>query len=236
MGWGMKNVVITLFGSSIMEGRIGVEDPRDRWYNILQQGLSCAFPDTCFPIINGAVGGETTREIMLRLDRDILARKPDFCFIMVGGNNHDCRNPGRILKEGELETLMQCFADKLPETTTPVGVVLSPVVDEWHFATQHPAYRDYLMPFNGSLEAALNVERDQARAFYRQQGWICLDLHALMKDRPVDYVLPEDGIHLNKAGHALFAQAMFKCMQSIFDPNGVPQDDTCLPIDRKTPS
>ena len=73
MGWGMRNAVICLFGSSIMEGRIGVEDPLDRWYNILQRMLSRARPDICFPIVNGAVGGESTREIMVRLDRDVLA-------------------------------------------------------------------------------------------------------------------------------------------------------------------
>ena len=204
-----------------MEGRIGVEDPRDRWYNLLQQRLSCAFPDTCFPLFNGAVGGESTREIMQRLDRDVLARNPDFCLVMVGGNNHDCRNPHRILVEGELENLMERFARKLPKTTTPVGVVLSPVVDEWHFASQHPAYRDYLLPFNGSLDAALNVERDKARTFYRQQGWTCLDLYALMADRPADYVLPQDGIHMNQSGHAFFAKTMFECMQTLLRARAV---------------
>jgi len=64
MPWGMKNIVICLFGSSIMEGRIGVEDPNDRWYNVFQRLLSKAHPDTCFPVVNSAVGGESTREIM----------------------------------------------------------------------------------------------------------------------------------------------------------------------------
>ena len=36
MAWGMKNIVICLLGSSIMEGRIGIEDPLDRWYNIFE--------------------------------------------------------------------------------------------------------------------------------------------------------------------------------------------------------
>ena len=97
MVWGMKNIVTCLFGSSIMEGRIGVDDPLDRWYNVFQRLLSRAHPDTCFPIINSAVGGESTREVMCRFDRDILPHDPDFCLFMVGGNNHDCQNPNRIL-------------------------------------------------------------------------------------------------------------------------------------------
>ncbi len=213
MAWGMKNVVICIFGSSIMEGRIGVDDPLDRWYNLLQRRLSRAFPKTCFPFINSAVGGESTREIMCRLDRDVLSYTPDFCLVMVGGNNHDCQNPDRILVEGEIERLLESLADRLPQETTPIGVVLNPVVDDWHFASRHPAYREYLLPFKGSLDAALNVEREKARAFYRQHGWTYLDLHALMADRPDDYVLPEDGIHMNKTGHAFFAQEMFECMR-----------------------
>ena len=215
MAWGMKNVVICLFGSSIMEGRIGVQDPLDRWYNILQRLLSRAHPETCFAIINSAVGGESTREIMARLDRDVLPYRPDVCLFMVGGNNHDCQNPSRILAEGELQRLLEGFAARLPATTKPVGAVLNPVVDTWHCVTRHPAYRDHLAHFGGSLDASLNPERALARAFYRQQGWPCLDLYALMSHDPARYVLPEDGIHLNQAGHELFAQRMFELLNGL---------------------
>lgn len=211
----MRNVVICLYGSSIMEGRIGVEDPRDRWYNIFQRLLSHAHPDTCFPIINSAVGGESTREVMNRFDRDILPYSPDFCLFMVGGNNHDCQNPSRILAEGELRTLLTTFLSQLPGKTNPVGVVLNPVVDDWHFATNHPAFKEHLASFGGSLDASLNPERDFARVFYRQHDWPYLDLYTLMSDHPAQYVLPEDGIHMNKAGHKFFARKMFEIIDSL---------------------
>lgn len=215
MGWGMKNIVICLFGSSIMEGRIGVEDPNDRWYNVFQQLLSKAHPDTCFPIINSAVGGESTREIMLRFDRDILPYNPDFCLFMVGGNNHDCMKPQRILAEGEIQRLMEDFAARLPAKTRPIGSVINPVVDDWHFVTKHPAFQKYLSSFGGSLDASLNPERESARAFFISQGWPYLDLYNLMSDDPRKYVLPEDGIHLNRSGHALFAREMFQLVNSL---------------------
>ena len=216
MAWGMKNSVICLLGSSIMEGRIGLSDPQDRWYNILQRLLSQAHLDTCFPILNSAVGGESTREIMSRFDRDVLSHNPDFCFVMIGANNHDCQNPSRILAEGELQTLMDSFVSRLPKKTKPIGVVLNPVVDDWHFVTHHPAYKDFLAPFGGSLDASLNPEREFARSFYRQHNWPYLDLYNLMSDCPANYTMPEDGIHLNKAGHALFAQKMFDLINPFF--------------------
>jgi lysophospholipase L1-like esterase len=215
MAWGMKNTVICLFGSSIMEGRIGVEDPQDRWYNLFQRMLSRAYPHICFPIINSAVGGESTREVMSRYDRDVLAYHPDLCLFMVGGNNHDCQRPSRILAEGELQSLTESFAERLPAKTQPVGVVVNPVVDDWHFATRHPAYRDYLATFGGSLDASLNPERDLARAFYTGHGWPYLDLYALMADDPGKYVLREDGIHMNKTGHELFARTLFELVSGL---------------------
>jgi len=215
MGWGMKNHVICIFGSSIMEGRIGVSDPAERWYNLLQVRLSRAFPETCFPMVNSAVGGESTREIMQRFDRGVLAYAPDTCLFMAGGNNHDCRNPARILAEGELERLMEAFAARLPAKTRVVGAVLNPVVDAWHFATKDPAFAPHLAAFGGSLDASLEPERARARAFYARQGWPCLDLYALMAGDPGRYVLREDGIHLNRAGHALFAEKMFELLHPL---------------------
>ena len=158
-----------------MEGRIGVDDPQERWYNIFQKLLSRAHPDTCFPIINSAVGGESTREVMSRFDRDILSYKPNFCLFMVGGNNHDCQNPSRILGKRELQTLLEGFVSRLPEETKTIGVVLNPVVDDWHFATKHSAFREHLASFGGSLDASLNPEREFARSFYSQHDWPYLD-------------------------------------------------------------
>ena len=215
MAWGMRNVVTCILGSSIMEGRIGVDDPLDRWYNILHQLLSRAHPEVCFPIVNSAVGGESTREVVSRLDRDVLSHSPDLCLFMVGGNNHDCRNPSRILADGELQVLLDDFAARLPEKAKLVGVVLNPIVDEWHFATKDPAYKDYLAVFGGSLDASLSAERECARAFYAQHGWPCLDLHALMADDPGRYVLREDGVHLNRVGHEIFAQKMFELVNGL---------------------
>ncbi len=215
MAYGMKNILICLFGSSIIEGRIGVEDPCQRWYNIFQAMLSKTFPEKCFPIVNSAVGGESTREIMARFDRDILPYNPDFCIFMAGANNHDCTHPERILAEGEFESLMEDFSKRLPGKTRPVGVVLNPVVDKWHFAARHPAFKEYLREFGGSLDASLAKERNQARSFYTEHRWPYLDLYSLMSGHPSRYLLESDGIHMNRAGHELFGQKMFGIFKNI---------------------
>ncbi len=57
--------------------------------------------------------------------------------------------------------------------------------------------------------------RPALRRFYLQQNWPCLDLYALMADCPARYVLPVDGIHMNKAGHELFARRMFELFNDL---------------------
>ena len=214
MGWGMKNVVISLFGSSIMEGRIGAAKAADRWYNLLQAQLSERFPAICFPIVNGAVGGESTRECMARLDRDVLAFNPDYCLIMIGGNNHDCTRPERILAPGELERLMDDLVARLPARTTPVGVIINPIVNEWHFVTRHPAFQEHLRA-HGGLNEVVEVEREKFRRFIREHHWPSLDLAQLFASDPGQYILHEDGIHLAPAGHRLFADKMFELLEPL---------------------
>ena len=207
MAWGMKNRTLCLFGSSIMEGRIGVEKAADRWYRILEDRLSERFPDHCFAIVNAAVGGESTRECMARFDRDVLACRPDYCLFMIGANNHDCSRPERMLADGELDRHMADFAARLPAATTPVGVILNPCVDAWHATTRHPAFRE-LYRLSGGLNALLEEERERFRAFLRARGWPFLDLNALFKEAPERYILRTDGIHLTPAAHRLFGEAM----------------------------
>ncbi len=216
MAWGMKNVVISIFGSSIMEGRIGADVASDRWYNILQAKLSERFPEICFPVVNGSVGGESTRECMARFDRDVLAYNPDYCLFMVGGNNHDCERPERILAEGELEQLMDEFAERLPKKTTPIGVIINQCVNEWHCATKKPAFQEYLKQCGG-LDEGLEIEREKFRKFIRKQSWRSLDLYKLFESDPGKHVLHEDGIHLSKTGHRCFAEKMFELLEELID-------------------
>lgn len=214
MAWGMRNITLCIFGSSIMEGRIGADKVSDRWYNILQSRLSERFPAICFPIINSAVGGESTRECMARFDSAVLAYNPDYCIFMIGGNNHDCARPERILREGELEQLMADFLKRLPKKTTPIGVVLNQCVNKWHCATNNPVFQTYLKQYGG-LDEALEIEREKFRNFIRDNNWHSLDLYNLFETDPGKYILHEDGIHLSKTGHELFALKMFELMERI---------------------
>ncbi len=121
MAWGMKNYTIQLFGSSIIEGRIGVEKASDRWYELLRTQLCELFPTTCFAIYNGAVGGESIRELMAHFDSDLVGHTPDLCIAMFNWNNFVLDNEmKRFVPVIEQRKLMEQFAARLPRRTKVV--------------------------------------------------------------------------------------------------------------------
>ncbi len=209
----MKNILIGLVGSSIMEGVIGVYTPEKRYYNILQQKLSIAFPECCFSIVNAAIGGESTREIHRRFQRDVLGYPLDICVVMYGANNEDLKTPSRALREHEFEELMECEEAMLPRSVTRVGVVLGPIIDECHWCFRDENYKKFFAPFGGH-NAFVDLEREKAKAFYQKKQWRFLDLREVFAADRGKFIC-DDGIHLSEAGHAAFADALFALLQEV---------------------
>ncbi len=222
MPWGMKNYTIQLFGSSIMEGRIGVETAADRWYELMRSRLCEMFPATCFAIYNGAVGGESIRELMAHFDSDLEGHTPDLCIAMFCWNNFVLEDDGkRFVPVDEQKALMERFAERLPKRTKVVGVVSQPMIDKRHFTYTAPAY-DEIRKKYGGVNAFHDIERELSRAFFRERSIPFLDLTAVMGDETEKYVLSSDGIHLTPGGHRLFASEMCKLLE------GILREDGCL--------
>ena len=219
MAWGMKNYTIQLFGSSIIEGRIGAEHAASRWYELMRSALCELFPATCFAVYNGAVGGESTRELLAHFDRDLAGHTPDLCIAMFGWNN--CRMnkpPESRVSLAELEKLMETFLPHLPEKIRCVGVINQPMIDAWHSSGKDPAYAEIRARYGGN-NAYHDLEREAARKFFRRHGFPFLDLSEVMAEEPEQYILP-DGIHLDPLGHRVFASEMVKVLEPILRADG----------------
>ena len=218
MAWGMRNIVICLFGSSIMEGRIGVERAEDRYYSIMQRKLSERFPEVCFAVINAAVGGASLRELMAEFPSLVLRWNPDYCLFMPGFNNHDMEHPERTLRPGELERLMSDFQNALPSHCQRVGVMPQEVIDRYHSHTTAPAWKEYLAT-HGGLNNSLAPERAAITKFFAEHQYPVIDLHAKIAHDPERYLLHCDGIHLSPEGHRLFGNAAFDTMAELLIQN-----------------
>ena len=219
MVWGMKNYTIQLFGSSIVEGRIGAEHAADRWYELMRKELCEMFPATCFAVYNCAVGGESIRELMAHFDRDLAGHTPDLCIAMFGWNNcRMCYTPDLRVSIAEFRELLTEFPFHLPEKTRCVGVIPQPMIDEWHRSGHDPAYAEVRARYGGN-NAYHDLEREAGREFFRSHGIPFIDLDAAMAADPKKYILP-DGIHLNPEGHRLFAAEMLKALGPLLRADG----------------
>ena len=219
MPWGMKNYTIQLFGSSIIEGRIGVETAAERWYELMRSQLCEMFPATCFAIYNGAVGGESIRELMAHFHGDLEGHTPDLCIAMFCWNNFVLEDGRRFVPVDEQKALMERFAERLPKRTKVVGVISQPMIDCRHYTYHEHAYDEVRAKYGG-VNAFHDIERELSRAFFRERGMPFVDLKAVMEGEVEKYILSSDGIHLSPEGHRLFANEMCSLLHDILAADG----------------
>jgi lysophospholipase L1-like esterase len=80
-----RSLKIVAFGSSSTEG-IGASSPANSYPSRLEAELRELYPDMQIEVINRGVGGEDAREMLARLDRSVLAERPDLVLWQVGTN------------------------------------------------------------------------------------------------------------------------------------------------------
>lgn len=95
------------YGNSITEAIVQTPDENKRWLNILKHRLTNIFPKDEFCVINAGVGGNSDREKIARLEKDVLAHNPDFILLEFGGNNSDPNRPERRVSLGKPENVLK---------------------------------------------------------------------------------------------------------------------------------
>jgi acyl-CoA thioesterase I len=80
-----KPLTIVALGSSSTEGA-GASRPELSYPSRLAAVLQTRFPGVPISVINRGVGGEMAAQMMARLDRDVLAEKPDLVIWQLGSN------------------------------------------------------------------------------------------------------------------------------------------------------
>ena len=78
-------LTIVALGSSSTEG-VGASRPDLSYPSRLAQLLQGQFPGVPIRVVNRGVGGELTSQMLARLDRDVLAEKPDLVIWQLGTN------------------------------------------------------------------------------------------------------------------------------------------------------
>lgn len=199
--WGMYRHRIVCLGDSITASKsVGV---LEGWPALLQLHLQERGP---WCVYNRGVSGETVRQGLDRLDKDVLPLLPAIVLIEFGLNDSSFRPKSTIPR-----VIPQDFRICLQEITERIRSGGGKPI----LVINHPLGRpDPILP--NRLHRQLYLARYHAitRTLAKKKKYPLLDLHHRLKAK---YALPwqahalnRDGVHLNKRGHEMYAHALIQ--------------------------
>jgi lysophospholipase L1-like esterase len=146
-----------------------------------------------------ATGGHTVPDLLKRVDKDVIAKKPTIVVIQIGCN--DARRIPKELFKASLEELI----DKLQKADIQVIQCTLTSVGEKHDGTNKD---------DKNLEEFAEVERQMAKAKNVPLNDLRKAFVAYWKknnpDNKASGILTYDGNHFNDAGHRFVAEQMLK--------------------------
>jgi lysophospholipase L1-like esterase len=188
---------IVAFGSSNTERRIhGLH-----WFDWLDLAIKHTY-GRVHHCINAGLGGDTTRGLLQRFDRDVALYRPHAVLITIGGNDS---NPDSGIDDRE-------FAASLRRLEARIRDLGATVI----FQTYYSADVDAMMPAHGgAFLRFMDVVRETASA----TGAILIDHHRrwerLRRTNVAQYrQLMLDALHVNPVGNMVIGLDLARCFRA----------------------
>jgi lysophospholipase L1-like esterase len=208
---------IVAFGDSMTECK--ALEPSKRWPGLLQRRLNRASAVIRCEVVNAGVGGNTSREGLARLERDVLLHRPDLTLVQFGGNDAT-PDPARAVAFDEYTRNLGAIRRLLQRAGSATAwVTFPPVIDVWH-AWSDPANAAAGAKFlaAGGLDAYLHEYRRRTRDFASRHGDLCIDLYAGMRQAieagGAGQYIARDGVHFTVAGSRRAAEVVAAALQA----------------------
>lgn len=184
-----QDVTIVALGSSSTEGA-GGSSPEASYPARLQALLRTALPRVPLRVVNAGRSGETSRDMMARMERDVVALQPDLVIWQAGGNEAlNGQDPT------EFTTQMEAGLQRLREAGIPAILM-----------DNQRAPRILSAPGSVRFTEALSILARQFHVGLFPRGRVMTDWAA--KGLPPTSVLAVDDLHHNDLGYACLAEAL----------------------------
>lgn len=198
----MQKKKIIFFGDSITQAGVAPNG----YITLLQQRLVKDGKDKAFDLIGAGIGGNKIYDLYLRLEDDVLSKKPDLVFIYVGINDvwHK-RSFGTGTDPDKFEKFYNKIIDKIQSTGAKVVICTPTVVGE---------KKGYVNELDGDLNKYSEIVRQIAK----NKKIELIDLHKNI----IDYInthnpenkssgiLTTDGVHMNDEGNRFLAEQFWE--------------------------
>jgi len=192
---------IVCLGDSITESKsVGV---LDGWPVRLQLHLTSIGP---WHIYNRGISGQTTRDALERLEKDVLSLLPGWVLIEFGINDSSFR-PSQKIPRVSREDFALCLNEIVRQIQVARG---EPIL-----MINHPlGTPDPRQPNGKSRGANLRDYHEMTRRIAKKRGYPIVDLHRRLTKQGLSKWrakgLRKDGVHLTALGHRMYAEAMMQ--------------------------
>jgi lysophospholipase L1-like esterase len=198
---------IVFFGDSITE--LGVKP--DGYISKLNDLIRQSQMADRFELIGAGVSGNKIYDLYLRVDSDVVAKKPDAAIIFIGVN--DIWHKGLLGTGTDFDKFGKFYAALTHKlTAAKIKVILCT-----------PAVIGERTDFTNQFDGDLNLYSNWIRDFAAKNQFPLVDLRkafldynlANNKTNAASGVLTTDKVHLNKAGNDLVAAEMWKVISKL---------------------
>jgi lysophospholipase L1-like esterase len=218
----MKRLKIVAFGDSMTQAMQVA--PGKRWPAMLERRLGKALAPRKVTVINAGVGGNTSREGLRRIEKDVLAHRPGWILVEFGGNDATIE-PARHVPIKEFNKNLQKICEKASAIKARVALInFPPVVDAWHgWITKEETRKQFNSA--GGLDAAIHPYRRAVESCAREHQCLFIDWYhhirtAMERDGYGVYIL-KDGVHFTKKGNRLAFEIVFQSLRIMLLKSGL---------------
>ena len=202
---GDKKKKVVFFGDSITQA--GVQ--KGGYIDVLQNMIAANGAADKFELNGAGISGNKIYDLYLRMDKDVLEKKPDVVVIWVGVNDVWHKSSfGTGTDFDKFGGFYDAVVKKIQATGAKVIVVTPAAIGEKN---------DY----SNAQDGDLNAYSSWIRKYAKNNGLGLVDLRTVFHeyslannpDNNTKGILTTDGVHLNEKGNALVAEQMWKALQ-----------------------
>lgn len=201
-----ENINLVFLGDSLTQrtGIIQSSNPSHRfsldysgsYVDVLIKRIIVNFPNIQFEYHNKGMGGNTVKDLLGRVQKDVISLHPDYVFLFIGQNDANLLSPDDFKKD--LDTLLDIFKSgnlkiiQYSTTPSPGNPGKNMVLDRYDEVIKGLC-AEYNNPYVDIKNNFLEVEELNAN-----------------KDIPL--VLFNDGCHMSELGNILIADKVFEAI------------------------
>lgn len=134
-----------------------------------------SYQNAASQVINAGVGGDNTDNLLARIEKDVLSKKPDLVILMVGTN--DMLNSKKMISFLHYQQNLEQIVEAITANGSEMVLMTSPPVDATYLFERHD---------RKLFDAAPNVKLDSARNIVAQlanrHNLKVIDLYQIFKD------------------------------------------------------